>query len=68
MPRMSLPTTGFEFEVIATSGNARRGRLHTPRGVVETPVFMPVGTPAAVKSLTPDDVTSSGAGIILANT
>jgi queuine tRNA-ribosyltransferase len=56
------------FEVLATDGAARRGRLTTPHGVVETPVFMPVGTRATVKSLTPDDVQASGARIVLANT
>ena len=56
------------FELLATDGAARRGRLTTPHGVVETPVFMPVGTRATVKSLTPDDVRASGAQIVLANT
>jgi queuine tRNA-ribosyltransferase len=56
------------FELLATDGAARRGRLTTPHGVVETPVFMPVGTRGTVKSLTPDDVQGSGAQIVLANT
>ena len=56
------------FELLATDGAARRGRLTTAHGVVETPVFMPVGTRATVKSLTPDDVRESGARIVLANT
>jgi queuine tRNA-ribosyltransferase len=56
------------FELLATDGAARRGRLTTRRGAVETPVFMPVGTQATVKSLTPDDVRESGARIVLANT
>ena len=47
---------------------ARRGRLTTPHGVIETPVFMPVGTAATVKSVKPDDVAALGARIILANT
>ena len=47
---------------------ARRGRLTTPHGVVETPVFMPVGTAATVKAVKPDDVAEIGAQIILANT
>ena len=46
---------------------ARLGRLQTPRGVVETPAFMPVGTNATVKALTPDEVAESGAQMILAN-
>jgi queuine tRNA-ribosyltransferase len=47
---------------------ARRGRLHTRHGVIETPVFMPVGTQATVKTLAPWELTEMGAGIILANT
>ena len=47
---------------------ARRGRLTTPHGVIETPVFMPVGTAATVKAVKPDDVKEAGAQIILANT
>ena len=56
------------FEVLATDGRARRGRLTTAHGVVDTPVFMPVGTRAAVKSLSPDDLLDAGARIVLANT
>jgi len=56
------------FEVLATDGAARRGRLVTPRGTVETPVFMPVGTAAAVKTLEPRDLETLGVGILLANT
>ena len=51
----------------ATSG-ARRGRLVTPHGVIETPIFMPVGTHAAMKAMTPVQVKESGAQIILSNT
>ena len=48
---------------------ARRGRIHTPHGIIETPVFMPVGTQATVKSLTPEELKEEiGAQIILANT
>jgi queuine tRNA-ribosyltransferase len=58
------------FEVIKhdPATEARRGRLTTVRGTVETPVFMPVGTQATVKSLTPDELESLGARIILGNT
>ena len=58
------------FEIIKQSrvSKARAGRLHTTHGIVETPVFMPVGTQAAIKSLTPDMVNELGAQIILANT
>ncbi|WP_067923302.1 tRNA guanosine(34) transglycosylase Tgt [Alicyclobacillus shizuokensis] len=47
---------------------ARRGRLYTPHGVIETPVFMPVGTQATVKTLAPWELREMGAGIILSNT
>jgi queuine tRNA-ribosyltransferase len=56
------------FELLATDGLARRGRLTTPHGVVETPAFMPVGTQGVVKSLTPADLRDVGAQIVLANT
>jgi queuine tRNA-ribosyltransferase len=56
------------FELLATDGAARRGRLTTAHGVVETPVFMPVGTQATVKALTPDDLEAAGARIVLGNT
>jgi queuine tRNA-ribosyltransferase len=58
----------LKFELLATDGAARRGRLETAHGVVDTPAFMPVGTRATVKSLTPDDLVDAGAQIILANT
>jgi len=60
--------SGFSFELLNESGSARRGRLHTDHGCVETPVFMPVGTQATVKGLTVDQVKSTGAHMILANT
>jgi len=56
------------FEVVATDGAARYGRLTTGHGVVETPVFMPVGTRGAVRSLAPDDLRAAGAQLVLANT
>jgi queuine tRNA-ribosyltransferase len=59
----------FSFEVLHTDASgARRGRLNTPHGVVETPVFMPVGTAATVKGLTQEALEELGARIILANT
>ncbi len=58
---------GFGFEVQATQGRARAGVLTTPRGLVETPVFMPVGTLATVKALDPDDLHAMHAQMILAN-
>jgi queuine tRNA-ribosyltransferase len=56
------------FELLATDGAARRGRLTTAHGVVETPAFMPVGTAAAVKAMRPEEVAATGARIVLANT
>lgn len=47
---------------------ARLGKLHTPHGVIDTPVFMPVGTQGTVKSMTPEEIREIGAGIILSNT
>ncbi len=62
-------TTGSGlFEVIQTDGAARLGRLQTPHGAVDTPVFIPVGTQATVKGLTPTQLAEAGAGIVLANT
>ena len=58
----------FPFEVTAREGNARAGLLHTPRGVVQTPCFMPVGTKGTVKAISPDRLAVAGAQIILANT
>jgi queuine tRNA-ribosyltransferase len=55
------------FAITATCGAARRGRLSTPHGTVETPAFMPVGTLGAVKGLGPGDLEAAGAGIMLAN-
>jgi len=55
------------FEILATSGQARRGRLLTPHGAVETPAFMPVGTLGAVKGVTPQELEAAGASILLAN-
>jgi queuine tRNA-ribosyltransferase len=58
----------LRFEVLARDGAARRGRLTTARGAIETPVFMPVGTAATVKTLDPRDLEAVGARIVLANT
>jgi len=58
----------FAFELLHTDGRARRGRLRTPHGVVQTPVFMPVGTQGAVKALTHAQLEEAGTAIILANT
>ena len=60
--------SGFGFDVQATDGAARRGQLKFPRGTIETPAFMPVGTYGTVKSLTPEELKSLGAEVILGNT
>ncbi|MCA9842850.1 MAG: tRNA-guanine transglycosylase, partial [Cyanobacteria bacterium HKST-UBA03] len=57
----------FEFECQTRQGQARAGRLTTPHGVVETPVFMPVGTHSTLKSMTMGHVAEAGAQIILGN-
>jgi queuine tRNA-ribosyltransferase len=59
---------GFGWRQVARDGEARAGTLSTPRGEVPTPTFMPVGTQASVKTLTPAEVQATGARIILANT
>ena len=60
----------FEFELlhVCKQTGARRGRLHTPHGVIETPVFMPVGTQASVKTMTPEELKECDSQIILSNT
>jgi queuine tRNA-ribosyltransferase len=65
-----LPTPGFSFEVLATDGHARAGILHTPRGDIPTPVFMPVGTLGTVKAMTAAELQAPpiDARIILGNT
>ncbi len=57
----------MQFEVTATDGRARAGRLTLRSGTVETPVFMPVGSRATVRGLTPEHVRSTGARMVLAN-
>ena len=58
----------MNFELLHADGPARRGRLDFPRGSVETPAFMPVGTYGTVKAMTPEEVRAGGAEIILGNT
>ena len=57
----------FSFELVATDGAARLGKISTPRGTIRTPAFMPVGTAATVKALYPEQVREAGADIILGN-
>ena len=59
--------TGFSFNVDTSSNGARLGELNTPHGKVNTPAFMPVATQATVKTLTPEEVSHSGAEMILSN-
>ena len=58
----------FEVLHVDKSTGARRGVIHTPHGDIQTPIFMPVGTQATVKSMTPEELVENGAQIILANT
>lgn len=57
-----------DFQIITTDGAARRGRLHLGHGVVETPVFMPVGTYGSVKAISPPELSDLGVQIVLGNT
>ena len=57
------------YELIAEDGRAKSGRFHTPHGVIETPVFMNVGTVAAIKgAVSAEDLTTIGTGVLLCNT
>ena len=60
--------TSFSFSLLATDGTARRGRIDTHRGPIQTPAFMPVGTAATVKAMYPEQVRDTGADILLGNT
>ncbi len=60
--------SNIKFEISATNGKARRGKLELAHGVVNTPAFMPVGTAATVKAMLPENVAQTGAEIILGNT
>ena len=57
----------MQFKLLKNHGDARRGQLTFPRGVVDTPAFMPVGTYGTVKAMTMAEVKSTGAQIILGN-
>lgn len=65
---MTSTPTSFGLEIHATDGAARTGILHTGRGDIRTPAFMPVGTAATVKAMMPESVRETGADIILGNT
>lgn len=61
-------TKQVSFSLIASDGKARRGRIDTPRGDIQTPAFMPVGTAGTVKAMYPEQVRETGADILLGNT
>jgi queuine tRNA-ribosyltransferase len=63
-----MTTEPFSFRLFVTDGAARRGEIVTPHGRVATPAFMPVGTQATVKAMTPEEVAKTGAEMVLANT
>jgi len=65
---MSAFNSAFAFHLLAQDGAARLGDIHTPRGIIRTPAFMPVGTVATVKALYPEQVREAGADILLGNT
>ena len=65
---VTIPTVSLQFQIEAESGKARTGRLITPHGEVETPVFMPVGTLASVKGVSQDVLEELGVQILLGNT
>jgi len=63
-----MPAVRYELIKTCKQSGARLGRIHTPHGSFETPVFMPVGTQATVKGMSPDEMKEIGAHIILSNT
>ncbi|MBD21893.1 MAG: tRNA guanosine(34) transglycosylase Tgt [Rhodospirillaceae bacterium] len=63
-----MTNSGIKFDILNTDGLARRGCLKTAHGEVQTPAFMPVGTGGTVKAVMPEDVSATGAEIILGNT
>ena len=58
----------FSFELITQDDKARLGKINTPRGTINTPAFMPVGTQGTVKGIFPDDIAKTNTQIILGNT
>ena len=68
MTKENIKNTHFSFELVAQDGEARAGVLSTPHGEIHTPIFMPVGTQATVKSLTPAQLQDIHVQILLANT
>jgi queuine tRNA-ribosyltransferase len=63
-----MPSKEFTFELITQDDKARLGKIHTPRGIIDTPAFMPVGTQGTVKGVFTDDILKTNTQIILGNT
>jgi len=63
-----MPNKEFTFELITQNGKARLGRIHTSKGIIDTPAFMPVGTQGTVKGVFTDDIVKTNTQIILGNT
>ncbi len=63
-----MPSKEFSFELITQDDKARLGKIHTPRGIIDTPAFMPVGTQGTVKGIFTDDIEKTNTQIILGNT
>ena len=63
-----MSESNFSFELITQDGNARLGKINTPKGFIDTPAFMPVGTQGTVKGIFPEDIKKTGTQIILGNT
>jgi len=63
-----MSPSNFSFELITQDGKARLGKIKTPKGIIDTPAFMPVGTQGTVKGIFPDDIEKTGTQIILGNT
>ena len=63
-----MPGKEFSFELITQDDKARLGKIYTPRGSIDTPAFMPVGTQGTVKGIFTDDIKKTNTQIILGNT
>ena len=63
-----MPSKEFSFELITQDDKARLGKIHTCRGIIDTPAFMPVGTQGTVKGIFTDDIIKTNTQIILGNT
>ena len=68
MPALHSVDNPAFFEILAEDGTARRGRIQTPHGVIDTPAFMPVATFGAVRGISPGELLGAGAQMLLSNT